>query len=135
MGSFAGCTTVQPAISYEPIIGTWTGETYPEGVFEHSFAKLEVVQERAVDGEEVGTFTLFSTVAAEEVHCRSLLSADQSDPPAYFMDVAGTAFPCTRHRRYQFRHETENTLQLLIEYHGDEGEWRNPEMPLSRERG
>lgn len=122
--------TPKPTYSYEAITGTWTGETNRN---RHSFAKVEIVKERATAGEEVGTATLFKEKGGEVV-CEATLSAHHSDPPrTFWVDVDSGYYPCNRQGRYRFRRSTVNYMHWFIRP-DDEYEYFKG-APLSRESG
>lgn len=119
--------TPPPEYSYEPITGTWTGVTYPQGEANHSFAKLEIVEDRAGAGEAIGTNQLLVEEDGE-VLCEETLLAERSDPPTYWVEVSEPTpkfrGPCGRHDRHRFERTSDDYLQVYVQYNYQETEWR-----------
>lgn len=108
--------TDTPTYSYERITGSWTAPTYEEGVAEHSYVKLEISEEAAKPREETGTLKLLVKKDGE-VHCKSTLTAHESDPPKTFSLWANADnFPCDSHMLYEFEPAGPKELKWYLVY-------------------
>ena len=137
LGGCSGVVSPESTYSYEDITGTWGAET-PPGRRLHDWATVAFSSKRAPVGKEIGTVKFLKKKGGEVV-CRGSLIVHHSDPPTYWVDVMGGAFPCDTHRRYRFKHLPHEDRELdsrLLWYlsHNDEHIYHR-EAALTRQNG